>query len=524
MIVFKQVRLVNFLSHIDTTLKIRPGLHLVIGENKISPYTKSNGSGKSSIFEGIVYALYGGNERNWKRKGASTCFVELTIEYRETEYFIRRYYKDPIKGNGVEIYKNGQILPLRKNDANKFLESLLRLGKQNFISSVVIRQGFDVKLTVLTPTQRKEYFLEVIGYDFDEKLKKVKKAINQLQIEIQELESEIFNLRLNRNKLEGKIEVLVNAPQPNDPPSVNEITQQIRSLKERKEKIENAINSIQKKIGDLGKLEGKLSQKLQYFKKIQSQKICPLCKRPFDIDEEKIDNIQKQLERVEKEKRDLEAKMSKLVELKNKILDKLLNLTNQYTKLKEQKERLFQVKSLRVSLEKLTKEIQEKEKMLDILSIRLAKLKQLEDLLKPSGELRTIVLENIIALYNEFLKEISEYIGAPYLPLKLTPKGVEIDRDYSSLSGGEKRRVDIAGQLAFTQLLSSITGGDTNLLVLDETFHNLDRPAVEQILNYLEDHFPFKAIYVITHDESLKPLFTSVLKVVKDREGSKLVS
>jgi biotin transport system ATP-binding protein len=65
------------------------------------------------------------------------------------------------------------------------------------------------------------------------------------------------------------------------------------------------------------------------------------------------------------------------------------------------------------------------------------------------------------------------------------------DRDPLTLSGGEKRRLAIAGVLAMQPLV----------LALDEPFDSLDYPGVRQVLNHIvELHRQGATIIVTTHD------------------------
>lgn len=60
-----------------------------------------------------------------------------------------------------------------------------------------------------------------------------------------------------------------------------------------------------------------------------------------------------------------------------------------------------------------------------------------------------------------------------------------------TLSGGEKRRLAVAGILAM----------DSNILIFDEPFSNLDYPGVKQVLQQITDlHDKGHTIIVITHD------------------------
>jgi DNA repair exonuclease SbcCD ATPase subunit len=92
---------------------------------------------------------------------------------------------------------------------------------------------------------------------------------------------------------------------------------------------------------------------------------------------------------------------------------------------------------------------------------------------------------------------------------------------YKAFSGGERRLVDIALILAFQRFQIEASGLSSNLLVFDEIFDGLDRFNVERVLGAIEALFPeSNAIYVITHNDSLKSVFSSVIRVVKEESIS----
>ena len=72
----QSVELANFLSHNNTKLEFGKGVTVFVG---------ANGAGKSSIIDGITFALFGSHIRNSNkglvRRGSSQAFakVEFTV-------------------------------------------------------------------------------------------------------------------------------------------------------------------------------------------------------------------------------------------------------------------------------------------------------------------------------------------------------------------------------------------------------------------------------------------------------------
>lgn len=93
---FKHLTIENFMSieHADLCLEDR-AFTLIEGiNNNVMDNARSNGSGKSSIFEALVWALTGntirGNKDIVNYNGTGTCKVVLTFNVDGDEYVIER--------------------------------------------------------------------------------------------------------------------------------------------------------------------------------------------------------------------------------------------------------------------------------------------------------------------------------------------------------------------------------------------------------------------------------------------------
>lgn len=96
-IVFNKVKLHNFMSFSDAEIDLDfPGFSLVMGINEnTNDNAESNGSGKSSCFEAIVFALTGETIRGVKGKdilkqGEKEGYVTLWFNIDNDEYEITR--------------------------------------------------------------------------------------------------------------------------------------------------------------------------------------------------------------------------------------------------------------------------------------------------------------------------------------------------------------------------------------------------------------------------------------------------
>jgi DNA repair exonuclease SbcCD ATPase subunit len=69
---------------------------------------------------------------------------------------------------------------------------------------------------------------------------------------------------------------------------------------------------------------------------------------------------------------------------------------------------------------------------------------------------------------------------------------------YFDLSGGERKRLDLAFTLALHTLLEEIGDFSSNILILDEAFDGLDAEGMERFSNYLRG-YDKNSIFLITH-------------------------
>lgn len=95
---------------------------------------------------------------------------------------------------------------------------------------------------------------------------------------------------------------------------------------------------------------------------------------------------------------------------------------------------------------------------------------------------------------------------------------------YGSLSGGEKKITSFAIGLALADLAASQTSGNTDFLILDEPFEQLDERNSEAIVHYLKDGCGKSTVLLISNEDHLKQLVPNRIHVVKRRGVSNIGS
>ena len=153
--------------------------------------------------------------------------------------------------------------------------------------------------------------------------------------------------------------------------------------------------------------------------------------------------------------------------------------------LKNYADEIDRLSNNRLELENKNKELEGKKRLSDFYY----------KLLGAKGELRPYLLSKDIAYLNNkmqsyinrFFKntEVTLLLNNAAIDIKIQADGVV--KSISSLSGGEKKRVDISIQLALYDLIQTVSQSKFNLLCLDEIESQLDPIGCEQLIEIIED-------------------------------------
>ncbi len=253
------------------------GLYLICGDT---------GSGKTTIFDAITFALYGeasGYNRNssmLRSKYASLdtpTFVELTFSYREQTYTIKRnpsYLRAKRNGTGTtmqtaeaEIYHNSQCLAAKDNEVTKYVTNLLGLNRDQFTQITMIAQGDFLKLLFAKTSEREEVLRNIFATRPYQELQKYLRADSEQAKKDYESSARELNFQLDRFIIEPNHALYEQYCQLKDGLPSLEAAENIFSAvgkedEQKLEQIKTALEQIQAK-QDL--LQQKLGQAKDYY-------------------------------------------------------------------------------------------------------------------------------------------------------------------------------------------------------------------------------------------------------------------
>lgn len=95
--------------------------------------------------------------------------------------------------------------------------------------------------------------------------------------------------------------------------------------------------------------------------------------------------------------------------------------------------------------------------------------------------------------------------------------------EYESYSGGEKRRISLAVDMALSDLMSDYYDSRFNIVVFDEALNYLDRQGRESFMRLVGDIAETKRVFIVDHDAEFKAKFDEVLTIEKKHGISRVV-
>lgn len=416
---FKRIKFSNFFSfkYADIDLTNR-GYTIVKGVNN-NPIdnSQSNGSGKSSIWEAISYALIGTTIRGVKdvvnNKGDDGTIVELEFDIDKDHYRVCRYKDTKEFKTDLKIYINGEDKSGKGiRDSEKLLAQYIPdLNAQLIGSVIVLGQGLPQRFTNNTPSGRKEILEKLSKSDF--MIEDLKNRINDrkqvLAKKLRDVEDTILTKKTRQESIKDQVEATKN--RLNSMGDTVELDNKINDLKASLEvtsvnlgndkvKLDNLFTDLNnersqystisdRKSAEVNDVESKYKQEIENqnelisthklkissikneINRIESIKdVCPTCGQ-------KIPNVHKPdatnlKEDLTKEQEALDVLTEKLDNVKTKKTLEIDAISKKYDSLKE--ESYNRGNELRKSYDDLKRIIDDKQRLFDNDKNQLAKL------------------------------------------------------------------------------------------------------------------------------------------------------
>jgi exonuclease SbcC len=336
------LKLKNFKKYIDKEFSFSEGLIGVLG---------ANGAGKSTIFDAIIYALYGESKgakeliKNSLAEPKDKVSVELSFEIGSDEYRVVRELRGKTQTSTALLYKSDTDVCSGAKETTAYIQSLTKMTKSAFMHTLFASQKELTNLSSMKNEDRKKMIRKLLGLDkIDSVEKNLKDKIRDIKKEIQTAQKYLLS--------EDEIESINN--------NIKEYQQNLSQKQDEIQKEQNSLKEIEKDIQIAQQEESRLSKLKDEKTSIQNS--INILNTKIDSNNKNIENLTKEIAEIEQISKEIDptinTRYTKLIEelnnqnsiknsyiQKNEILKAQESLRVDYTKIKKD------IKSLEISLE-----------------------------------------------------------------------------------------------------------------------------------------------------------------------------
>lgn len=376
------IRLVNWRSHKDTALDFSRGTNLLVG---------IMGGGKSSVLEGISFALFGTFPALERRRiklddvvrfNEERASVVLEMKWNGQDYKVERTIarKEKRTATKAEIFRDGSLIDSGPKAVTSYVEQLLGVDYDLFTRAIYSEQNNIDYFLNLDPRRRKEEIDKLLGLDkFEVARGNIVSVINRTVSNRKILEE-----KFDKSEMEQTLKTLEHYRK-----EITELEEKSKKTKEEYEKKAKETADLEKRFEDLRKMKQKYESLEKELTRIKGmiETIKPEIKEKVTEEEyeklkEKLADINKELEESKKKKDEFESKRSSIsketgsldarlkteterkerIEKLKKTLESLLEgkkLTDYQAELKEKENEILKLNSERKSMENEIKETKE---------------------------------------------------------------------------------------------------------------------------------------------------------------------
>ena len=541
----KKISWKNFKSYSNAMTELvfnnDPSLNLIVG---------TNGTGKSSIADCIIYALYGKidgtNNSDIPNRINKNFYVKIELDCNGHEVVVER----GLAPNLFTVTIDGSIVDTAgKNNVQTMLEeNYYKIPYSVFKNTLILSINDFKSLIDLNPSDKRNIIDKIFGFtEYNLMLKLIKEDIKIIDSSVSSNEGSLKTATVSIEKYEQQLQELKNNEVSQE--EIDELTEKINEAKKLKATNEENIkklDEIRKKLDkqsteknmDIRDLKRKIEDNKKKIKLIDSKK-CPTCGSSLDTDE-----FHKERERLVQENESCETAISEMTSIINDLSNKMRAVDSKRNVFVDaiNKSKLMDLASdlkYKISLKKnnsqplinlkesLDKQIIQLNEERELLSKRKMVYDCVMQILGDGG-IKEYIASKYIPTINQIISEMMEFMGINYnvvfdrtFKATITSNGYNVT--YNSLSTGEKKRIDFATVVSFIKLLK-LQLGDMNLLFLDEMLASIDINGVADMMTILKDLSVElnMNIYLIHHAQVENVVFDNVIETSKPDGFSKI--
>ena len=526
--IIKKISIQNFYSFKSSFINFEDyrGLTLIKGKNKDTG--GSNGSGKSALVEALYFVITGKTIRKStedslvNNQAKKKCLVSLELTHHNKDVTITRQ-KKPTKLEflvGEENRTKDTVAATQRE-----IESFLNVNSKVLLASMFFGQSNEVSFLESTADDKRNIIRNFLDLDdlfyMRDKIKAHKSTFYQ---GAKEKEAIIQENNKNINNIDAKIKDVEKAKKAYASYDESVLGLSLEDVLDAEKKERDLDDEVAHMLLE----ESTADKKISYLKwKIKSKKeLCHTCGQPV---EGEIDQDY------------LEKEIAALEVFKNSCSDFVDNLEKSSSPPLISSKEFSKVLAYKNLCRDETNYCDIKEEMLGSISIAQKEKEELkiwyeimrfwEKAFSEQGVIK-YVIRNVLKYFNERCNFYLSYLTNSKYSVEFSEELIEkIDTNgsiiqYISLSGGEKRKINLAVMLGLKDLLLLTDNSHVNLLFFDEVAENIDEEGVDGLHQLLQEIKKTKTIFIITHNKHLKTLLDSSprISITKEKGISKITT
>ena len=579
MLTLKNITLKNFMSigavsqSVDFT---QNGLTLVLGENlDMGGNGNRNGVGKTTIVNGISYALFGQAITNIKKDNLintinkKNMVVSVEFERDGKKYRIERgrkpnFFKYYVDDKSVTDSTGADEAQGENKDTQKDIDAVLGVTYSMFKHIVALNTYTEPFLSMGAGKQR-EIIEELLGITLlSQKADSLKELIKVTKTQIEREEFQINTIRNSNQRIlatVAELEKKINAWDHNRTQELEQLQSAILGLSHLDIDVEieaHKQNAMRRELLAARKgIQAQLSSEQRHLQQVEREQesllsqyvslqnhSCPMCGQ--DMHDSKHDQLMADLEsRIARNDSNVNGLSSQVQSLADQLveIDQGLNLVPSLDVTYSSLEAALDHKNSLAGLERELSRVRDSENpyqeqlqtlnntLQDVSYDNLNELTNLKEhqefllklLTNKDSFIRKKIIDQNLAYLNHRMSEYLNTLGISHSVKFSNDLGVEInymgqDMDFHNLSRGEQTRVILSLSWSFRDIFENMNSS-INFMMIDEILdQGTDQSGVEKALEILKGmaRDRGKNIFLISHREELIPRVSQILTVVKE--------